>query len=360
MVALVDLYTTLRREGGELFRGLCPFHQEHTPSFVVYADQRRYHCYGCGAKGDAIAMVRAMEDLDFHDALRWLGRSTCCGYWCDGLTDDAGQVQPRREPAEKPQAYAKADGRVHWQPIAPMPEHVWPLLAQAGSYAKYIRAVGHKVAPVHWWIYRDGGNSPLAVDARYEYLVRRDGDVYAPGHRIQAPDGHRYTVARQVGPLLEVVEDPTLLWPAEACRQVKKDVVTWTYCQRIADGEGLAQLYHKPLPHPHPLYGLDRLYRMPAAPVLIVEGAKAADAAQRLLPGMACVTWRGGCDGTNNAAHQDWSALRGRDITIWPDADDVGRAAAWRVARHLRAIGVPRLRVVETSMLPDGWDLADA
>jgi DNA primase len=52
--------------------GLCPFHDERTPSFSVNAEHRLYHCFGCGASGDAIGFVQATEGLDFKEALEYL------------------------------------------------------------------------------------------------------------------------------------------------------------------------------------------------------------------------------------------------------------------------------------------------
>ncbi len=75
-VDLVDVlgdYTTLQRAGGQ-FRGLCPFHQERTPSFYAYPDDQHYHCYGCGAHGDVITLIREKENLEFVDAVELLAR----------------------------------------------------------------------------------------------------------------------------------------------------------------------------------------------------------------------------------------------------------------------------------------------
>lgn len=62
---------TLRQCGAGRFRGRCPFHNEKTPSFVVYPDG--FHCFGCGAHGDAIDFVKRLHGLSFPDALRFLG-----------------------------------------------------------------------------------------------------------------------------------------------------------------------------------------------------------------------------------------------------------------------------------------------
>jgi DNA primase len=71
LVGLVGEHVALRRQGRN-WVGLCPFHEEKTPSFSVNAEAGFYYCFGCQAKGDAITFVRDTEHLDFVDALRWL------------------------------------------------------------------------------------------------------------------------------------------------------------------------------------------------------------------------------------------------------------------------------------------------
>ena len=71
MVELVGSRTELRRAGGR-YVGLCPFHEERTPSFSVNADQKLYHCFGCGEGGDAIGFVQQTEALDFPGAVEFL------------------------------------------------------------------------------------------------------------------------------------------------------------------------------------------------------------------------------------------------------------------------------------------------
>lgn len=71
MVELVGARTDLRRVGNR-FTGLCPFHDERTPSFSVNAEHRLYHCFGCGASGDAIGFVQETEGLDFRQAVEAL------------------------------------------------------------------------------------------------------------------------------------------------------------------------------------------------------------------------------------------------------------------------------------------------
>src|SRR5436190_2723268 len=72
MVDLVSSRTELRRAGANRFEGLCPFHEERTPSFGADPVKKVYHCFGCGAGGDVFTFVQETEGLDFIDALEYL------------------------------------------------------------------------------------------------------------------------------------------------------------------------------------------------------------------------------------------------------------------------------------------------
>jgi DNA primase len=71
MVDLVGARTDLKRVGSK-WSGLCPFHDERTPSFSVDAEHKLYHCFGCGEGGDAIRFVESTEALDFKEAVEYL------------------------------------------------------------------------------------------------------------------------------------------------------------------------------------------------------------------------------------------------------------------------------------------------
>ena len=71
MAGLVGAKTDLRRVGSR-WTGLCPFHDERTPSFSVDPDRGLYHCFGCGVGGDAIRFVQETEALDFPEAVEAL------------------------------------------------------------------------------------------------------------------------------------------------------------------------------------------------------------------------------------------------------------------------------------------------
>ena len=76
-VSLADVVgrvVTLRKAGGSRLKGLCPFHNERTPSFNVDADKGFYKCFGCGKAGDLISFVRETEQLGFTEAVEALGK----------------------------------------------------------------------------------------------------------------------------------------------------------------------------------------------------------------------------------------------------------------------------------------------
>ena len=71
-VELVSARTELRRAGPARYEGLCPFHEERTPSFGIDPGQKVYYCFGCQASGDVFTFVQETEGLDFKGALELL------------------------------------------------------------------------------------------------------------------------------------------------------------------------------------------------------------------------------------------------------------------------------------------------
>ena len=71
-VELVVARTELRRAGPARYEGLCPFHDERTPSFGIDPAQKVYHCFGCQASGDVFTFVQETEGVDFKGALELL------------------------------------------------------------------------------------------------------------------------------------------------------------------------------------------------------------------------------------------------------------------------------------------------
>ena len=92
IVELVSGYVQLRRRG-RTYTGLCPFHSEKTPSFVVYPENSSFYCFGCGVGGDAITFVRKINNLDYIEAVKLL--ASRAGMPLPDERDDAGQIKRR-------------------------------------------------------------------------------------------------------------------------------------------------------------------------------------------------------------------------------------------------------------------------
>ena len=89
---LVGGYVQLRRRG-RTYTGLCPFHSEKTPSFVVYPETASFYCFGCGAGGDAITFVKRINNLDYIEAVKFLAARA--GMPLPDDRDDTGKIKRR-------------------------------------------------------------------------------------------------------------------------------------------------------------------------------------------------------------------------------------------------------------------------
>lgn len=156
----------------------------------------------------------------------------------------------------------------------------------------------------------------------------------------------------------------------------KKDIipVTWQTNTKTGDSRWKQGAFESP----RPLYGAEMLAQNPGAGVILVEGEKAADAARRLIAGMApsvVVTWPGGSKAINKA---DWAMLEGRKVIAWPDCDNQadrrteltlpyveqpGMKAMLKIAEEHAPLNSFTMRIVEIPQpgtVDNGWDLHDA
>ena len=72
IVSVVGEYVRLRKSSAYRYTGLCPFHNEKTPSFTVHVSKQFYHCFGCHASGDVLKFVQEIEHVSFYEALKSL------------------------------------------------------------------------------------------------------------------------------------------------------------------------------------------------------------------------------------------------------------------------------------------------
>lgn len=90
----VSSYVSLKRKG-KILTGLCPFHNEKTPSFTVYPETQSYYCFGCGNGGDVITFIRNIENLDYMEAVKLLADRHGVSMPQDGY--DSGLSKKRTE-----------------------------------------------------------------------------------------------------------------------------------------------------------------------------------------------------------------------------------------------------------------------
>ena len=96
IVDVVSEFVSLKKVGAN-YRGLCPFHNDHTPSFYVSPARRTCHCFVCGEGGDSVGFVMRHEQLTYPDALRWLARRYHIEIQEKELTEEQKKEQTERE-----------------------------------------------------------------------------------------------------------------------------------------------------------------------------------------------------------------------------------------------------------------------
>jgi DNA primase len=148
IVDIVSAHTELRR-AGERFMGLCPFHEERTPSFSVDAREKLYHCFGCGVGGDVIKFVEEKEDLAFPDAVEALADRY--GVEIERERDDPRAEEARRRRARLGELLERtAQFYVHYLWESAEAAKARSYLASRGLGEEVLRSFGVGYAPSAW------------------------------------------------------------------------------------------------------------------------------------------------------------------------------------------------------------------
>jgi DNA primase len=329
MLALISSRVELRRAGADSYFGLCPFHDERTPSFHVRPDEKHYHCFGCQMSGDPFDFVMQTEGLDFKGAL-------------EALAERFG-VQLETE-AEDPAAAARRQRR----------ERLYALLARAAVFYSRQLWEGREAQPAREYLLGRGfaeqtlrefrvGYAPSAWD-RLLRASRRAGfseeELLATGlaQRSRERPGAIYDRFRR-----------RIVFPAVDARgrvrgfgaRAMGDAQRPKYLN-TSDGE----LYHKR----EQLFGID-LARVPAARagrMILVEGYTDVLALHQ-----AGIRNAVGIMGTALTEEQVVALERIVGVLeLCLDADSAGQEAMLRAARVAKGRGL-ELRVVP---LPEGAD----
>lgn len=151
IVALIDRHVPLKKAGAD-FEACCPFHTENSPSFKVSPSKQFYHCFGCGANGDAIKFLQEFSGLSFLDAVAELGGDVPrkeSGAAPDPAPPAAAAPAPRSSPA--------ADREALWRPIMPVPDDA-PEPPKAHLARRFPESV---------WAYKDAHGRTLGYITRY-------------------------------------------------------------------------------------------------------------------------------------------------------------------------------------------------
>jgi phage/plasmid primase-like uncharacterized protein len=229
----VSQHVALKRRGHQLV-GLCPFHEERTPSFTVYPQDQRYHCFGCGAHGDIFDFLQHHAGLDIRQAAQHLTGGTFPVMSADRVAElKARQAWFEAEQAARRDA-AMRQARERW--IAADPTYTsHPYLAAKGIGPNGTRLDGaHILVPLHGLdgkiqslqtIGADGHKlfcsdlptagglfviGPRLSDAKGPVLVC---EGFATGATLHEATGHTVVVAFNAGNLVKVAERLAATYP---------------------------------------------------------------------------------------------------------------------------------------------------
>lgn len=148
IVSTISQYLQLKKNGAD-YSACCPFHNEQTPSFTVSETKEFFHCFGCGAHGDAIDFVMQYEGLSFHDAVQHI----------IGQIPASGEAKTKRAPPKKQK------------------QSVWQSLAKAGREPDPHEFNHYKHgAPSHKWEYRNEKNELVGYVCRFP-ITKPDGTI---------------------------------------------------------------------------------------------------------------------------------------------------------------------------------------
>lgn len=140
----VSSYVSLKRRG-RILTGLCPFHNEKTPSFTVYPETQSYYCFGCGSGGDAVTFIKNIENLDYIEAVRYLAERV--GMSMPQEKFDSALYEKRRRMFEANRLAARF---FHAALLSSEGENALRYLHERGLSDATIRKFGLGYAPTGW------------------------------------------------------------------------------------------------------------------------------------------------------------------------------------------------------------------
>ncbi len=142
--SVLSSYMDLKRRGKNLV-GLCPFHNEKTPSFTVYPETQSYYCFGCGAGGDVVTFVRNVENLDYIEAVKLLADRAGMRMPEDNYDDGTAKLRRRIYEANR-----EAAGFFHRTLFTEQGRQQLEYLQKRGVSPAMIKHFGLGAAPDDW------------------------------------------------------------------------------------------------------------------------------------------------------------------------------------------------------------------
>jgi DNA primase len=250
---VINEHVTLRSAGGGNLKGLCPFHDEKTPSFTVSPARNVYFCHGCGAGGDAIKFLMDADHMTFAEAVERLAARAGVQLRYD---ETGGSSQPRQPPGQKQRLIAAHAAAVDFycgQLTAPGARTAREFLAQRGFGRETAERYGCGFAPEGW--------DNLAKHLRQKGFTA--AELTAAGLCKPARSGSLIDRFRR-----------RLLWPI---RDLAGDVIGFGARRLFDDDDGPKYLNTPESPlykKSHVLYGIDHARREIAKQgrAVIVEG----------------------------------------------------------------------------------------
>jgi DNA primase len=329
IVEIVSAYTDLRR-AGERFTGLCPFHEERTPSFSVDPREKLYYCFGCEAGGDVFRFMMEKEGLGFPDAVETLGDRY--GVELERETSDPRAEEARRRRARLGEVVERtAQFYAHYLWESKEAAKAREYLDSRGLGEEVLRGFGVGYAPSAW-------DQVLTRGQRAGYGVP---ELVAAGLVQKGRKGGHYDRFR--ARIMFPVRDARGRVQGFGARALRPD----TKPKYLNSPEG--ELYRKS----RTLYGIDRARAAiaKAGRAVVVEGYTDVLAAHQAAIDDAVAVM-----GTAITPDQLQQLSRyAEEVVLALDADRAGRAA---MLRAQRVAGSKKLRLRVASM-PAGEDPAD-
>ena len=254
IVDLIHSYVPSLKKTGSSHKGLCPFHNEKTPSFIVFPNTQSYHCFGCAKSGDIFNFYMEMEKVEFRDALKELGQragvevgtsapkppeeeekrkrlieiNELAAMWFNHILVNAKQGAPGREVIEDRQ-------------VSPESVQTWKLGYSPDSWDALLNFMASRnyqaqeVADAGLASERDGGGFYDRFRGRLMFPIRdRDGNVVGFGGRALGDAQPKYLNTAQT----HIFDKSTLLYGLDLAKDAIRDseqvVIVEGYMDAIA------------------------------------------------------------------------------------------------------------------------------